>query len=223
LRIKDFGGAGLNNVEAGAIIYELARYDMSISTFYLVHNAIGTAVVEALGDDEQRERILTETINMDKFICFGLTEPNHGSDTSSMETTATKTEGGYILNGSKRWIGNATFADYIIVWAKNADDGNRIQAFLVTRGSSGLKTSKIENKYSLRMVQNADIELKNVFVPTKNKLTKSKDFATGTNVILEASRLSIGWMIAGVAAGAYEAALKYTLNRHQFGKPIASF
>lgn len=89
---------------------------------------------------------------MDKFICFGLTEPNNGSDASSLKTTATKTDGGYILNGTKRWIGNATFADYIVVWAKNADDGNRIQAFLVTRGTPGLKTSKIENKYALRMV-----------------------------------------------------------------------
>ena len=223
LRIKDFGGAGFNNLETGAIAYEIAKYDASISTFVLVHNAIGTAVVEELGDDEQRERVLTETINMDKFICFGLTEPNNGSDASSLKTIATKTEGGYILNGTKRWIGNATFADYIIVWAKNADDGNRIQAFLVTRGSPGLKTSKIENKYALRMVQNADIEMNNVFVPTKNKLTKSKDFATGTNVILEASRLGVAWMIAGVAAGAYEAALRYTLQRKQFGKPIASF
>ena len=113
-------------MEAGGIAYEIAKYDASISTFYLVHNAIGTAVVEALGDDEQRGRVLTETINMDKFISFGLSEPNHGSDASSLKTTATKTEGGYILNGSKRWIGNATFADYIVVWAKNADDGNRI-------------------------------------------------------------------------------------------------
>ena len=160
---------------------------------------------------------------MDKFICFGLTEPDYGSDASSLKTTATKTEGGYLINGCKRWIGNATFADYIVVWAKNANDGNRIQAFIVTRGSPGLKTSKIENKYSLRMVQNADIEMKDVFVPTKNKLTKSKDFATGTNVILEASRLGVAWMIAGVAAGAYEAALKYALKRQQFGKPIAKY
>jgi alkylation response protein AidB-like acyl-CoA dehydrogenase len=93
----------------------------------------------------------------------------------------------------------------------------------VTRGSPGLKTSKIENKYALRMVQNADIEMKDVFVPIKNKLTKSKDFATGTNTVLESSRLGVAWMVAGNAAGAYEAALKYCLNRKQFGKPIAKF
>ncbi len=94
---------------------------------------------------------------------------------------------------------------------------------MVTKGSKGLKTTKIENKYSLRIVQNADIELVDVFVPDNNKLTKSKDFATGTNAILESSRLGVGWMIVGVAAGAYEAALKYCLTRHQFGKPIAKF
>jgi alkylation response protein AidB-like acyl-CoA dehydrogenase len=94
---------------------------------------------------------------------------------------------------------------------------------LVTRGSVGLKTSKIEDKYALRMVQNADIEMTDVFVPDKNKLTKSKDFATGTNAVLEASRMGVAWMIAGVAAGAYEAALKYCLERKQFGKSIAKF
>ena len=165
--------------------YTLARRDASVATFVLVHNSIGSCVVDALGDDEQKSRILGDTINMHKFICFGLSEPENGSDATNLQTVAKKTEGGYIINGSKRWIGNATFADYIIIWAKNQDDGNRIQAFIVTKGSPGLKTSKIENNYSLRLVQNADIELKDVFVPTKNKLTQSKDFATGTNVVLE--------------------------------------
>lgn len=89
---------------------------------------------------------------MDKFICFGLTEPDYGSDATSLKTSAKKVEGGYLLNGQKRWIGNATFADYIIVWAKNEHDNNNIQAFVVTKGSKGLKTTKIENKYSLRIV-----------------------------------------------------------------------
>jgi len=91
-------------------------------------------------------------MNMDKFICFGLTEPNNGSDASGLKTTATKVEGGYLLNGQKRWIGNATFADYIVIWARNANEGNNIQAFLATKGTKGLKTSKIENKYSLRII-----------------------------------------------------------------------
>jgi alkylation response protein AidB-like acyl-CoA dehydrogenase len=156
---------------------------------------------------------LSETINMDKYICFGLTETNNGSDASSLKTTATKVEGGYLLNGDKRWIGQGTFAEYIVVWARNQADGNRIQAFVVTKGSKGLTTTKIKNKYSMRMVQNADIKMENVFVPDCNKLTLSKDFATGTNAMLERSRLSVAWMIGGLAAGAYESALKYCLQR----------
>ena len=212
-QIKGYGGPGFSNLESGAIYFELAKYDASVATFVLVHNAIGNNVVDALGDDEQKKRILSETIPMDKFICFGLTEPDFGSDATSLKTFATKVDGGYLLNGQKRWIGNATFADYICVWARNPSDGNNIQAFLVTKGSKGLKTSKIENKYSLRMVQNTDIDMKDVFVPDHNKLTHAKDFATGTNAVLEASRLSVAWLAAGIAAGAYEAALKYCLTR----------
>ena len=124
--IKDYGGPGFSNLEAGAIIYELAKRDASVATFVLVHNAIGTNVISVLGDDEQRKRILTQTINMDKFVSFGLTEPDNGSDATGLKTTATKVEGGYLLNGEKRWIGNATFADYVCVWAKNPLENNNI-------------------------------------------------------------------------------------------------
>ena len=113
---------------------------------------------------------------MDKIVCFGLTEPLNGSDASGLTTSATKVEGGYLLNGKKRWIGNGTFADYICVWARNPAEDNNIQCFVVSKGSKGLVTSKIENKFSLRMVQNADIEMKDVFVPTHNKLTHAKSF-----------------------------------------------
>jgi len=160
---------------------------------------------------------------MDKIVCFGLTEPNNGSDASGLKTHAKKVEGGYLINGEKRWIGNATFADYICCWAKNPDEGNNIQCFVIAKGSPGLECTKIENKYSLCMVQNADIKMKDVFVPNHNKLTKAKNFATGTNAILESSRLGVAWMISGVASGAYEAALRYTLKRKQFGKPLAQF
>lgn len=160
---------------------------------------------------------------MDKVACFGLTEPSNGSDASGLTTSATKTEGGWLLNGKKRWIGNAPFASYITVWAKNTSDGNKVQGFVVTPPSAGLTITKIENKYSLRCIQNADIDMKDVFVPDNNKLTKATDFATGTNVILESSRLGVAWMVAGVGCGAYEAALKYCLKRNQFGRPIAKF
>jgi glutaryl-CoA dehydrogenase len=109
------------------------------------------------------------------------------------------------------------------VWARNEDDGGRVQCFVVEQGSPGFTTKKMEGKMALRMTQNADIELKDVFVPDKNKLTHAKDFGTGTNMILEASRLMVAWMAAGCAAGAYEECLKYVLKRVQFGKPVAQF
>ena len=116
----------MSNFEVGVFAYTLARRDASIATFVMVHNSIGSCVVDALGDEDQKSRILSETINMHKFICFGLSEPENGSDATNLQTTATKCKDGYIINGSKRWIGNATFADYIVIWAKNKDDENRI-------------------------------------------------------------------------------------------------
>lgn len=205
--IKEFGGPGLNTMEVGAVIFELAKVDSSIYTFLTVHNSIGMAVIDYLGNEEQRARILPDGIALKKILSFGLTEPDYGSDATSLKTTAKRVPGGYVLNGAKRWIGNATFADIIIVWAKNEDEGSKIQAFLVEKGSKGLSTKKIENKYSLRMVQNADVNLDNVFVPDHNKLAKATDFATGTNKILEHSRIKVIWGAVGCAAGAYEAAL----------------
>jgi len=190
----------------------------------LVHNAIGMDVVDQLGDEEQRARMLPDMIALKKITCFGLTEPQNGSDASNLKTSATKVEGGYLLNGQKRWIGNATHADYINVWARNPADGNKVQCFVVeTENCKGLTRSKIEGKYALRMTQNADITFKDVFVPDRNKLTYATDFATGTNKILESSRLCVAWMAAGCATGAYEQCLKYTLQRVQFKRPIAKF
>lgn len=220
LTIKDFGSPALSILESGSIIYELAKRDGSVATFFLVHNSIGMAVVDVLGDEEQRKRILTPAVNFDRILSFGLTEPDNGSDASNLRTTATKVEGGYKLNGVKRWIGNATMGD-CIVWARNPSDGNRVQAFVVEKGTPGYSPKKIEGKWSLRMTQNAEITLTDCFVPDKNKLTKAKDFATGTNAILESSRLMVAWMACGLASGAYENALKYTLRRVQFGKPVA--
>ncbi len=119
----------------------------------MAHNAIGMNVVNMLGSEEQRARFLPDALQFKKIFSFGLTEPDHGSDASGLQTTATKVEGGYLIRGQKRWIGNATFADYIIVWARNLAEEGKIQAFVVEKGSKGLTTKKIENKYALRMVQ----------------------------------------------------------------------
>ena len=107
------------------MVYEMAKRDGGLATFFLVHNAIGMAVIDALGDEEQKKRLLTPGIKFEKIFCFGLTEPDNGSDASGLKTTATKVEGGYLINGRKRWIGNGTFGD-VIVWARNPSDGNRV-------------------------------------------------------------------------------------------------
>ena len=164
---------------------------------------------DACCSDEQKARFLPDLIALKKYTCFGLTEPTHGSDATGLLTTAKKTDGGFLITGKKRWIGNATFADYIIVWARNVDEGGKIQGFIVEKGSKGLSTSKIENKYSIRMVINADINLENVFVPTHNRLENALDFASGANNILKHSRIYIAWLAVGCAAGALEQAFQY--------------
>lgn len=174
--MKDFGGPGFNTVEAGSIIFEMAKVDGSVAMSFLVQNCLGMAVVDALGDDTQRAKLLPDLLSLEKTISFGLTEPTNGSDASALLTSATEVEGGYRLNGLKRWIGNATFADYIIVWARNAREKNKVQGFVVTKGSPGLRTVKMEGKLACRMTQNADIYMEDVFVPTNMRLTKATDF-----------------------------------------------
>ena len=126
LLIKDFGAPGFSSLEAGSIIFEMAKIDGSCAMSFLVQNCLGMAVVDALGDEAQRARILPDLIKFDKNISFGLTEPTNGSDASNLTTTALKVKGGYRVNGRKRWIGNATFADYIIVWARNEQEDNKV-------------------------------------------------------------------------------------------------
>jgi len=146
-------------------------------------------------------------------MAWALTEPETGSDASSIRTTAKKVEGGYLLNGRKRWIGNGTFADYIACWARNESDNGRIQCFLLRKGNPGLTTGKIEKKMSLRIAQNADIILRDYFVPDDERFELAKDFASGTKEVLLHSRIFVAWLAAGMAAGACEAAFKYTKER----------
>lgn len=149
---------------------------------------------------------MADCIPLNKVLAWGLTEPDNGSDASGITTYAEPTEGGYLLTGQKRWIGNATFSDYICIWARNRAENNKIQCFLVQKGQKGLETKKIERKLSLRAVQNADITLEKVFVAEKDRLIKATDFATGTKEVLMHSRIFVAWMAAGMAAGACEAA-----------------
>ena len=158
LMLKGYGCAGLSNIEAAAINYEMAKRDGSFALFFLAHTSLGMGVVHALADEEQKQRWLPPAAKLEKFIAFGLTEPGNGSDATGLQTTATKVEGGWSLNGQKRWIGNGTIGD-LLVWARNANDGNRIQAFYVEKGSKGFVAKKMEGKYSMRAMQNAEINL----------------------------------------------------------------
>ncbi len=173
--IKGFSCAGQSVVEAGLTCIELARVDGSMSTFLMVHNSLCMLTIDLLGSEEQKQQLLPDLAALKTIGAWGLTEPSNGSDASALQTTATKVDGGYELNGCKRWIGNATFADWVVIWARNNETG-QVNAFVVKKGTKGFKTSKIENKIALRCVQNADIEMTKCFVPDSARLPGVNSF-----------------------------------------------
>eukprot|EP01068_Selenidium_serpulae_P003305 Selendium_serpulae@DN2989_c0_g1_i2.p1 len=220
LSVKGFGCQGLTSKESMLALMEVGRVDGSLATFFLVHAALAMKSIEVAGTQAQKEYWLPQMAACDKIGAFGLTEPDYGSNATGLETTARRTTGGWILNGSKRWIGLAGMADVVVIWARVDDD---IRGFLVETPSKGYTTSKIENKLSLRIVQNANIQLQDVFVPESHTLSGASKFSEGTQRVLETSRALVAGAATGVLIGAYERALKYALNRKQFGKSIASF
>ena len=139
-------------IESGAMLYECGKLDAGIGLFMFLQNSAGIAVIDHCANEEQKKRILPDCIALKKFTCFGLTEPENGSDATNLNTTARKVEGGYILNGMKRWPGNSLMADYSIIWAKNLDDKNKIQGFIVEKGSKGYTAKAIEGKAAVRLV-----------------------------------------------------------------------
>ena len=149
---KTHGGPGLTVAESCSMIYELAFCDMGLALFFFLQNSMGIQVYDHCCSDAQKDKFLPDLIALKKVTCFGLTEPNNGSDATGMTTTAKKVEGGYIINGQKRWPGNATIADFTIVWAKNVSDGNKIQGFVVEKGMKGHTATAIPNKAAVRMV-----------------------------------------------------------------------
>ena len=173
--IKGYGCAGQSVVEAGLTCIELARVDGSMSTFLMVHNSLCMLTIDLLGSEEQKQQLLPDLAALKTTGAWGLTEPSNGSDASALQTTAIKVEGGYELNGFKRWIGNAIFADWVVIWARN-NETNQVNAFVVKKGTKGFKTSKIENKIALRCVQNADIMMTDCFVPDSARLPGVNSF-----------------------------------------------
>ena len=219
---QGYGCRGISNVMEGVLAMEMARIDTSISTFFGVQSGLSMGSVYLLGSEEQKQEWLPAMREMTKIGAFGLTEPEGGSDVSAgMRTTAEWKGGRWVLNGQKKWIGNAPFADMIIIWAKDLNDG-QVKGFIVRKDAPGLHVEKIKNKMALRIVQNGLITLTNCEVEEKDRLQLAASFKD-TAKVLKMTRAGVAWQAVGCARGAYENALRYTLERKQFGKPISSF
>ncbi|CCQ46849.1 acyl-coenzyme A oxidase 4, peroxisomal [Pseudarthrobacter siccitolerans] len=213
---------GHSNLFAGLMHAEVTRADASISTFMGVHDGLFTGSIEALASQEQKDAWLPDIYAMKKIGAFGLTEPLGGSDVAGGTRTTARREGdAWILNGAKRWIGNATFSDWVVVYARDVED-NRVKGFLVDTALEGFSAAKIENKIALRTVQNADITLDNVVVPEFYKLANANSFRD-VNKVLKVTRLGVAWQAVGQQLAAFDVARRYAVERQQFGRPLASF
>ncbi|MEQ9262889.1 MAG: acyl-CoA dehydrogenase family protein [Owenweeksia sp.] len=206
----------------GFITMEMARIDTSISTFFGVQSGLAMGSIYFCGSEEQKWKWLPPMQRMEKIGAFGLTEPNVGSAVAGgLETTCRREGDTWVLNGQKKWIGNATFADLVIIWAQDEED-HQVKGFIVEKGTPGFKAEKQKDKMALRTVQNALITLKDCEVAEENRLQACNSFKD-TSKVLKATRAGVAWQAVGCARGAYELALDYSHTRKQFGKPIGSF
>jgi glutaryl-CoA dehydrogenase len=223
--IQGYGCPGMSHVAAMLVAAEMTRGDGSINTFFGVHSGLAMGTIDICGSEEQKERWLPQMARLEKIGAWGLTEAKHGSDSVRLETSARKEGDEYVLNGEKRWIGNATFADLIIIWARDEAD-EQVKGFVIEKGAEGYpegySTELITGKMGKRAVWQPNIYLDNVRVPAENKLEGANSFKD-TNKVLTATRGGVAWEAVGHAVASYEAALTYTKEREQFGKPIASF
>ncbi len=219
--IEGHGCPGLSPMACGLATMELHRGDGSLGVIHGVHSGLAMRSIALCGSDEQKERWLPAMARMERLGAFALTEPDHGSDSVALETSARRNGNGWLLNGRKRWIGLGTLADLIVVWARSSVDG-KVGAYVVERGTPGYEASVIEGKGSLRSVWQADITLTDVRVPEANRLPAARTFADATRV-LAATRSTCAWAALGHATAAYDTALRYVSSRRQFGRPLASF
>jgi len=219
---EGYGCAGGSTLFAGFIAMEIARVDCSVATFFGVHSGLAMGSIFLCGSEEQKQKWLPPMSRLEKVGSFGLTEPDVGSGASRGLATTAKREGDtWLLNGQKKWIGNATWGDVTIIWARDVAD-NEVKGFIVENKTPGFRAEKIEHKMALRVVQNALITLENCRVPEANRLQQDASFRD-TARVLRMTRAFVGWEAVGCMVGAYEHALRYAQTREQFGKPIASF
>jgi glutaryl-CoA dehydrogenase len=217
--IEGYGCAGVNHVSYGLIAREVERVDSGYRSGMSVQSSLVMYPIHAYGNEAQRNRWLPKLATGELLGCFGLTEPDYGSDAGSMVTRAKKVDGGYVMNGAKMWISNSPYADVFVVWAK--DDANEIRGFVLEKGMKGLTAPKIEGKFSLRTSPTGEIVLADCFVPEENLLPNVKGLK-GPFGCLNKARYGIAWGALGAAEFCWQAARQYTLDRKAFGKPLAA-
>lgn len=217
----EYGGAGVNHVAYGLIAREVERVDSGYRSAMSVQSSLVMYPIETYGSEEQKQKFLPKLASGEMIGCFGLTEPDHGSDPGGMITRAEKVDGGYRLTGAKMWITNSPIADIAVVWAKSAAHDNQIKGFIVERGTKGFSTPKIEGKVSLRASITGEIVLDNAFVPEENLLPNVSGLK-GPFGCLNKARYGIAWGVMGTAEFCWHAARQYTLDRKQFGRPLAA-
>ena len=216
---EEYGCAGLNNVSYGLMMQELERGDSGIRSFASVQGSLVMYPIFTFGSEEQKKKWLPFLAKGEKIGCFGLTEPNHGSNPGGMETKAVKVDGGYILNGAKMWITNGSIADIAIVWAKLE---GKVKGFIVEKGFKGFAAPEIRGKHSLRASVTSELVFDDVFIPEENLLLKTTGLKNPL-MCLNQARYGIAWGVVGAMMTCYDTALNYAKTRIQFGKPIAAF
>lgn len=214
-----YGGAGLNYVSYGLIAREIERVDSGFRSVMSVQSSLVMVPIHEFGSEAQKQKYLPGLASGELVGCFGLTEPNHGSDPASMETRARSVAGGYELSGAKMWITNSPLADVFVVWAK--DDAGDIRGFILEKGMKGLSAPKIEGKVGLRASVTGEIVMDKVFVPEENRFPTVKGLK-GPFTCLNSARYGIAWGALGAAEFCWHAARQYTLDRKQFGRPLAA-
>ena len=219
--LEGYGCPPMSSTAAGLIAMELNRGDGSIGTFCGVQGGLAMRSIHMHGSEEQKQRWLPEMARCEKLGAFALTEPGHGSDSVSLETEARRDGDEYVINGAKRWIGNGSMADVVVLWARDTED-MQVKGFLIEKGTPGYDGRPIPGKGALRALWQADIDLTDVRVPAENRLPGANSFAD-TAKVLKATRASCAWSALGHAVAGYDAALNYSTQRTQFGKPLARF